>query len=201
MKTEQIETELSEHIEFIGRVLINSNKVLEMAKGTDTELLSDSFSKTLGNAYSIHTPNLATPVYDDMINSGNLRLVKDNSLRMKMAQMAVLLKEINKQGDVINENYWIHHATFIDRYFVVSKLGWFTSMTNGVLTERSRMMGKSQEAPFDIDVSAVRTRQFWNLIYDLRTTHGDQLSPALEAKNLCRDLLEILDNEISEIEM
>jgi hypothetical protein len=199
----QIEDELGEHIDFITGVMKDAEKVLTMATGTDAELLTDSFSKTLGNTYSISSTNLSTPTYHDIINSGNLRLVKNSVLRMKMAKMVELLKTINDQYDVINENYWRHHAPFVDKHFVVSKFDWFSGTTtefSGTTTEvsreRAKIIGKLPETPFNIDVSAVRTREFWNLIYDLITTHGDQLGPTIEARTLCRELLLMLDEEI-----
>ena len=191
------ESQLGEHIEFIAGVMRAAEKVLAMASGPDSELLSDSFSKALGDTYSINTPNFATPTYRDMINSGNLRLVRNNALRMKMAELISLLQKIDRQSDVINETYWLHHAPFMDKNLIVSEFGWYSSNLSETAKERSRIMGKLPQSPFDIDISAVRTREFWNLIYDLMTIHGDQLVPAIEARNLCRELLVILDEEVS----
>ena len=57
-------------------------------------------------------------------------------------------------------------------------------------------MGEPPKAPFETDFTAVRTRQFWNLISDWATVYGDQLGPSIQAKSLCRELLVILDEEI-----
>ena len=56
--------------------------------------------------------------------------------------------------------------------------------------------GASESSEPTPDVAAVRTRQFWNLIYDWTTVYGDQLSPSIKAKHLCRELLVMLDEEI-----
>lgn len=196
----QVESELGEHINFIARVMRAAEKVLSMASGPDSDLLSDSFSRGLGETYSISSPNLATPTYHDMINSGNLRLVRDSALRMKIAKLISLLQEIDEQEDVINETYWLHHAPFMDKYFVVSEFGWFRNPTSEASKESFRIMGTPPQAPFDIDVSAVRTREFWNLIYDFTTVYGDQLQPTIEAKSLCRELLVMLDKQIEPAE-
>lgn len=194
----QLESELGKHIDFIAGVIKNANKVLTMASGPDSELLSGSFSQAMGSTYSIRAPNLATPTYHDMINSGSLRLVKNPTLRMKIAELASLLQEIDKQKDVINETYWLHHAPFIDKHFVLSEFGWWNSPTNDNSKELFQIIGEPLQAPFEIEVAAVRTRQFWNLIYDWTTVYGDQLGPSIEAKNLCRELLVILVKEIGE---
>lgn len=193
----QVESELGKHINFIAGVMRDAQKVLTIASGPDSELLSDSFSEVMGSTYSISTPNLATHTYLDMINSGNLRLVRNPTLRMKMAEMTSLLQEIEKQKDVINETYWLHHAPFMDKHFVVGEFGWWDNKTSEVSKERFQIMGEPPQAPFEIDVAAVRTRQFWNLIYDWMTVYGDQLIPSIEAKNLCRELLVMLDEEIA----
>ena len=57
-------------------------------------------------------------------------------------------------------------------------------------------MGEPPQAPFEVDVTAVRTRQFWNLIYDWTTVHWNQLGPSIQAKSLCRELLVMLEEEI-----
>ena len=192
----QIESELGEHIAFTAGVMRSAEKVLTMASGPDSELLTDSFSKTLGDTYSLNAPNLTTPTYHDMINSGNLRLVRDSALRMKMAELISLMQNIDEQAGVINETYWLHHASFMDKHFVVSEFGWYSNPSSQTAKERFRIMGKPPQSPFDIDVSAVRTREFWNLIYDWTVTHGDQLGPSIAAKSLCRELLVMLDEEI-----
>lgn len=192
----QVESELGKHINFIADIMRASRTVLTMASGPDSELLSDSFSGAMGSAYSINAPNIATPTYHDMLNSGNHRLVRSPSLRMKMAELASLLQEIDKQKDVINETYWLHHASFIDKHFVVSEFGWWKNQTSEVQKERFQIMGEPPQAPFEVDVTAVRTRQFWNLIEDWRTVHGDQLGPSIQAQRLCRELLVMLDEEI-----
>ena len=193
----QVESALDEHINFVARVMRAAEKVLSMASGPDSDLISESFSTAMGNTYSISTPNLATPTYHDMINSGNLRLVRDSALRMKMAELISLLQEIDGQEDVINEVYWLHHAPFMDKHFVVSEFSWFNNPESEASKERFRIMGTPPQAPFDIDVSAVRTREFWNLIYDWTTVYGDQLISTIEAKSLCRELLVMLDEENS----
>lgn len=196
----QVESELGEHINFIARVMRAAEKVLSMASGPDSDLLSDSFSRGLGETYSISSPNLATPTYHDMINSGNLRLVRDSALRMKISKLISLLQEINEQEDVINETYWLHHAPFMDKHFVVSEFGWFRNPTSEASKESFRILGTPPQAPFDMDVSAVRTREFWNLIYDFTIVYGDQLQPTIEAKSLCRELLVMLDKQIEPAE-
>jgi len=192
----QVESELSKHLNFIAGVMGNARKVLTIASGPDSEPFSDSFSEIMGSTYLISWPNTATPTYQDMINSGNLRLVRNPTLRMKMAELTSLLREIDKQKDVINETYWLHHAPFIDKHFVVSEFGWWYSQTSEVSNERFQIMGEPPKAPFETDFTAVRTRQFWNLISDWATVYGDQLGPSIQAKSLCRELLVILDEEI-----
>jgi len=193
----QVESELGKHINFIARVMRDANKVLTIASGPDSELRSGSFSEVMGSTYSISTPNIATPTYHEIINSGNLRLVRNPTLRMKMAELTSLLQEIDKQKDVINETYWLHHAPFMDKHFVVSEFGWWNSPTDEASKELFQIMGELPQAPFEIDVTAVRTRQFWNLIYDWTTVYGDQLGPSIQAKKLCHELLVMLDEEIA----
>ncbi len=195
-----LDRELKIQLEHAASVMRNAEVVLTMASGPDAELLSDSFSRAVGAVYSIRQPNIAVPTYHDMINSGNLRLITNRELRIRMAKLIEVLQYIDEQAAIINKTYWTHHAAFMDANFVVSELGWFDDPTSEAAKERYQIMGVLPKAPFDTEVSAVRTRQFWNLIYDWTTMYGDQLTPIISARDLGSEVLVILDEEIQSFE-
>jgi len=187
---------LANYIGFSTRVLDSADQILAIAATPDSEPVPDSFSKTLGDAYGIQRPSPITSTYQDMVNSGNLRLIEDRDLRLAMAELMELLDEIDFYSNSIVETYWTHHAPFVDRNFVVSEFGWFIDATGTVGNERAELFGETPEPPFDTDVSVVRTREFWNLMFGWKTMYADQLSPVIRARNLCDEILESLSIEV-----
>jgi hypothetical protein len=200
----QVRDGLENYVRFADDVMRRSEQMFALLVDPQTDFESDAFSLALGDFYAVTRPNLGASTYDDMLNSGNLSLVDNTALRLKMAKMVQLLEEIDDHSVLVNETYWSHHASFVDRHFVVSDLGWFTNndplspaAQRPHLVERVRLMARVPDAPFTNDAAAARSREFWNLVNDWVTGYGDLLSPLLEARLLVDSLLEDLDAELA----
>ena len=188
--------ELDNQIEFVSRIMRRVDRVLELVSSNDGPQLPDDFSKAVGDAYGIRQPNFITSTYQDMVNSGNLRLVRNEETRLAMADLIELLDEVDYQALLINETYWTHHATFSDKNLVVSDFGWFSASNNDFNTEWAAIFGNTPQSKFDIDIEAVRSKEFWNLMFDWKVMYADQLGPLLEARNRCEELLKLIADQI-----
>ncbi len=187
---------IGERIIYVGERFRSVNQVLEAVSDIDAQSVPDSISKMLGDVYGIRgfTPVIAT--YQDMVNSGNLRIIRDKRLRLAMAELIELLKDVNYHTLLINEMYWKQHAPFVDRNFVVSEFGWFVSETSDVGKERARIFGAKPESPFNVNNEALRTKEFWNLMFDWKVMYADQLEPLIKTRDRCDEVLKLLSIQI-----
>ena len=184
--------ELEDQIERASRTMRRVDRVLEMISSDDGLQLPDEFSNAVGEAYSIGRPNFITATYQDMVNSGSLRLVRNEQVRLAMADLVGLLDTIDYHALLINETYWTHHATYIDKNLVVSEFGWFTAGSG----ENSESFASTPQSKFDIDLEAIRSRTFWNLMFDWKVMHGDMLDPLIDGRNRCDELLKLISFQL-----
>jgi len=187
---------IGERIIYVGERFSSVNQVLEAVSAIDAQSVPDSISKMLGDVYGVRgfTPVIAT--YQDMVNSGNLRIIRDKRLRLAMAELIELLKDVDYHTFLISEIYWKQHAPFVNRNFVVSEFGWFLGETGGVFSERARIFGATPESPFNVNSEALRTKEFWNLMFDWKVLYADQLEPLLKSRNRCDEVLNLLSIQI-----
>jgi hypothetical protein len=188
---------LNDHIQYVGRRFRSVDRVLEAIGGTGAEgAAADEFSVMIGSAYGVTPVTLPTDTYQDLVNSGNLRLIKNRSLRSEMARLVALLDEVEEHARLISETFWINHAPFIDKHAVISDFGWFFGDQSRTGIEIANMIGQVPPAPFDIDVERLRSREFWNLMYEWKTLYADQLVPLMNARDRCQDVLDMLEEEL-----
>jgi hypothetical protein len=192
--------EVTDQIEFSSRVIQLVDEVLYIAAQPDDEAIPGTFSQTLGDVYGIRRPNPVTSIYQDMVSSGNILLVDDQELRTLMASLMSTLDEIAFHSNAIVEIYWMNHAPFVDRHLVVSDFGWFTGPAGRVGQERNEIFSGTPESPFEIDTAAIRTREFWNLMFDWKTVYADQLGPLIRARNVCDRIVEMLSSRLEGID-
>ncbi len=81
-----------DHIDSISTVIESINTVFSILADSKANGLPDSFSKTLGRAYFVYTTVTVTGTYDDMVNSGNLRLIESELLRNQLAQFVTVVE-------------------------------------------------------------------------------------------------------------
>jgi hypothetical protein len=187
---------LADQIKYIEDRFRYVDRILEVIGNHNMEVPPEDFSLLLGQAYDARTVALPAATYQDMINSGNLRLIRNQSLRSNIARLVALLREIEDHSRLINESYWNYHAPFVGRNAIETDFGWYREDNTDSNIEVVRMVGTSPMSPFDIDIRAFQSREFWNLIFEWKVLYADQLSPVLKARNYCKEVVLTLEKLI-----
>ena len=187
---------LAEHVADVTRAVASVDATLAAISAAGDAPLPENFVATVGEAYSIFQPAPVMSTYDDMVSSGNLRLIRDEALRLAMTEVAEALEDVEFHTNLIIQVYWMRHAPFVDRTFVVSDFGWFDDTSNPLAAERSSIVGQTPRAPFNLDVDAATSLEFWNLLVGWKVMYGDQLGPVIGARYRCEDILEMLEARI-----
>ena len=64
--------------------------------------------------------------------------------------------------------------------------------------EKARIFGATPESPFNVNNEALRTREFWNLMFDWKVLYADQLAPLIRSRDRCDEVLNLLSIQIEE---
>jgi hypothetical protein len=119
--------------------------------------------------------------YHDIVNSGNLRLIRNMELRGLLNQYVHEIAVMEVISEKIWDVYYSNYSSFLGQNFLVSEFGW--DAPNPLVHDVSIQLGKSTPpAPFEIDAAAIRSREFWNIVYGWKVANTDQARKLLKTK-------------------
>jgi len=55
------------------------------------------------------------------------------------------------------------------------------------------------KAPYTVNWNAIRSLEYWNLVYDWRIAYGDHISAMITVQSLCQQLEDLLQAEIEKL--
>lgn len=183
------------NINSISTVIGNINTVFSILADSNANGLPDSFSKTLGHAYFVYTTTPVTGTYDDMVNSGNLRLIESESLRNQLAQFVSVVEQVRYAEQSQDEGFRTIQTPFINRYLITTDFGWYDEDAD-VDVELTDFVGSEPQSPHSVDVEAVNSKEFWNTLYSWKSSYAVVIQQVIIARNLCDDILVSLEMEI-----
>ncbi len=172
------------------------DQVLSVIADTKTTNLPDAFSEMVGQAYLIPRPVSVTSTYEDMVNSGSLSLLRNEDLRVAMAEFMSILKIVEFHSNMNVQTYWTLHAPFINQHLLMNEFGWNAKDNEGADRDVTYMVGPAIKHLFRLNVDAVRTQEFWNLMIGWKALHNDQLIQVIRARNLSTEILSMLNDGI-----
>jgi hypothetical protein len=153
----------------------------------------DVFPEILGKIYKIHNPVLATGAYDDMVSAGNLRLISDRSLSARINQYIQIVSSVRSVNNILWETYYDLQAPFLVEHTVISDFGWESAQE---IEDAAGLLSTTPSGPFSINIEALKTKRYWNLLYSWKEAYSDQVRQLVVARDYCDDILELLEAEL-----
>jgi len=187
---------LQSHIDRVAALFDQVNQVLNVIADTNAAELPDAFSKMVGDAYVIPHPVAVTGTYEDMVNSGNLRLLRDEELRVTMAEFMNILENLEFHSNLTVQTFWALHAPFINERLLMNEFGWSVEDNNSTDLSVTYLVDPAIDHPFRLNADAVRTREFWNLMIGWKVLYSDQLERAVRARNLSFEVTDMISADI-----
>ena len=83
---------LDDQVEDVSRLFDRVDQVLMVIADIQTTELPESISRMVGDAYSIPRPIPITGTYEDMVNSGSIQLIRNDDLRVLLAEFMGILE-------------------------------------------------------------------------------------------------------------
>jgi len=185
----------AESLDSISMVMENINTIFTILADCNADGLPDTFSATLGRAYFVYTTTTVTGTYDDMVNSGNLRLLENESLRNSLAQFITVVEQLRYAEQSQDEGFRTIQSPFNNRHFVTTDFGWFEEDAD-VDLELTKFVGSEPGSPFSVNVDAARSQEFWNTLYSWKSSYAVLIQQVIIARNLCDEILASLQTEI-----
>lgn len=183
-------------IDSISMVFQNINTVFSILANSDASDLPDTFSETLGRAYFVYTTTPVTGTYDDMVNSGNLRLIESERLRNQLAQFITVVEQVRYAEQSQDQGFRTTQTPFINRYLITTDFGWFDEDAD-VDVELTEFVGSEPQPPHSVDTEAARSKEFWNTLYSWKSSYAVLIQQVIIARNLCDEILASLEVEIA----
>jgi hypothetical protein len=191
----EVTAAVAENLRRSGLVIDRTATVMMMLADTQTEALPDSFMENVSAMYSISAPDLPMSAYDAFVSSGSLRLVKNRPLRAMLAQYKNEAEKVGFIHDALWDVYYNVQVPFLNRNFVLSDFGWPIE-TEDAFGQRISSPGEIPRAPNSPDWDAIRSLEFWNLVYTWRIAYSDQVASVIRLQRHCSQLHDLLQGEI-----
>ena len=195
----EVRESITENLRQSGHVVDQTITVMTMLADRKTKAMPDSFIERVSEMYEIKIPDMPTSAYDAFVSSGSLRLVKDRALRAMLAQYGNEVEEVDQINQVMWNVYYDLQAPFLNRHFVLSDFGW-PIVTEDAFGERIYSLAEIPKAPNTPDWDAIRSLEFWNLVYTWRIAYNDQIGAVIRLQRYCKQLEDLLQVEIGYLE-
>ncbi len=190
---------IADNLRQSGLVVDRTYTVLMILADTQTDAMPDSFVEIVSEMYDIYSPDIPLSAFDAFVSSGSLRLINDRALRAKFAEYRTEIHDVEMVSETMTNVYYDLQVPFLNKYFVLSNFGWEIE-ADDAFGERIFSSGEVPKAPYTANWNAIRSLEFWNLVYDWRIAYGDQISAMIGVQSLCQQLEDLLQVEIEKLE-
>lgn len=206
--------DLLEHLFAFEQELIESRKDIELALELSTSVLRTTdevflvmsdrernslpsdFANTIGRIYKIHSPALNTGAYEDMISSGNMRLIGNRTLSDRIKQYMQTVSSVRSVNKILWDTYYSLQVPYLKDHFVISDFGWESAEE---INDAAGLLTVTPKSPYSIDLDAVKSQEYWNLLYSWKEAYADQVRRLVVAREDCDAVLESLQSEVDNL--
>lgn len=177
-------------------VLRTTDEVFRILSSEEPITPSETFAETIGSIYKIHNPVLATGAYQDMVSSGYMRLIGDRNLSISINQYIQVVASVRSVNQVLWDTYYDLQVPFLMEHFVISDFGWESVQE---IDDAAGLLSTTPRSPYSIRVDALKTREYWNLLYSWKEAYSDQVRQLVVAREYCDKILELLRAEMERL--
>ncbi len=183
-------------LELSTGVLKKTDEVFLVLSDSERNSLPSEFAETIGSIYKIHSPNLNTGAYEDMVSSGNMRLIGNRTLSDHIKQYMQSVSSVRSVNEVLWDTYYNLQVPYLKDHFVISDFGWESAEE---IEDAAGLLTITPKGPYSIDLDAVKSQAYWNLLYSWKEAYSDQVRRLVVAREDCDAVLESLQPEIESL--
>jgi len=183
-------------LELSTKVLKTTDEVFLVMSDLESSSLPSDFAETIGSIYKIHSPNLNTGAYEDMVSSGNMRLIANRTLSDRMKQYMQSVSSVRSVNEILWDTYYNLQVPYLKDHFVISDFGWESAEE---IVDAAGLLSVTPKGPYSIDLNAVKSQEYWNLLYSWKEAYSDQVRRLVVVREDCDAVLESLQPEVESL--
>jgi hypothetical protein len=163
-----------EHVSANERTLSSAGRLLQVLGQPRGEIPSDTLASLLEDSFWIWTFSPVLATYQDMVNSGDLRLLQNEELRIALSEFEEQVQVVDRLDQTLWEHWLRFDLPFLKDHYVLSDIyeGYRGSADLKGVDVRSLEYGESR---FEPDHEAIRTRSFYNILVARTVAHQDAI--------------------------
>lgn len=200
---EALEREVAENNNSMNRFFEANDDMLKALESVfavladpDIRELPPTFERDIGSVFIVLAVPVTTSAYEDLVSSGNLRLIENAEL---MSQINLYVRRIDVAEVVsryMGDTYLDVAVPILMKYTVMTNLDW-------PYDEYIAPGGTASEpiptAPFSLDVDGIRSLEVWNGLYHWKTAVVDMSREGQRVQAVGEELVSMLQEEIERL--
>lgn len=206
-----LEQEISHNLSDLDNVLslINGNlkkldDVFRFLADPDPRVAPESFKDDIAEVYYYWDSGITHNAFDIVVSPANLRRIENLDLRIAIVKAKESIAGVSIYQRLLTQEYTERQGPYLVRYFVLSDFSWYEEdpeFQNPGLSHlrQSGFLYPVPTSPFTSDYEAVRSREYWNLLYHWRAYNLDYAISLLEAKKDHQTTLELLESYLDQL--
>jgi hypothetical protein len=156
---------------------------------------SDSLSVLLHNSFWVWTFSPVLATYQDMVNSGDLRLLRSDELRLVLSEFDEQVEHVDRLDQTLWEHWLRFDLPFLQEHYVLSELyeGYRSGADIRGVEVEPILYGTPDFSP---DHEAIRSRTFHNIVVARTVAHQDAIVAMKVALQQIDRVLFLVDAEL-----
>jgi hypothetical protein len=184
-----------EHLGANEATLTSARWLLEALGKPPGAVEGDSLSILLESSLWIWTFEPVLGTYQDMVNSGDLRLLESQDLRIALSEFEERVEHVDRLDQTLWEHWLRFDLPFLKDHYVLSELyeGYASSAELRGVDVPPLTYG---EPRFDPDHDALRSRAFYNIIVARTVAHQDAIVSMRTGLRQIDQILDLVEAEL-----
>jgi hypothetical protein len=198
-----LEQEISQNLSNLDSVLSLIDGALEsldvvfhLLADPDLRVFPESFTDDISDAYYYWASDITDNAFDVVVRPANLRRIENIDLRFRIVMAKESIADVSLYQRLLIQEFAERQGPNLVRNFVLSDFSWYDEAE---LLQQSGLLHPVPKSSFTLDYEFVRSREFWNLLYNWRAFYLDYANSLLTAKGEHQIILELLESELDHL--
>jgi len=177
------------------QVLKELDEVFHILADPDRRDLPVDFSSEVGDAYDYVSSDVSDTALGVVLRPDNLQRIEGKELRHHLARTGANLADVAKYERRLEGEFSDRQLPALARVVVLDEFSWYVD--DAPKLQQHGLLHPLPEVPFTSNSEAVRSAEFWNLLWVWRSAYLDYARQILLTKDDYLIALELLEKELT----
>ena len=187
-------TKINEFISLDYEISKNCYAITKLIRSNQLESESHSFDSLLYNTMQFGAFDAIRGVVDDLLNSGKLKIITNDSLRLQLSAWTAAIEDAEEDGAFRFENYNSNLLPFLSKYIPLANGEQFKNIEN-IITGKSVPV-YPEPSPLNVDFAKLNLLELENVIWHHKHNTDYVIRENAKLKKSVLLILNIVENEL-----